>query len=257
MCSFGRTGSDEVRVSGPSLPSSWSESAVKGGPTGPSEASRETAPLTAEERRLWPAVDRLLRVSQRGGPCEQQATTKSAELRAFRANRVSRRDGDETRWPAERGTDFRGRSALLPGIASARRRPRPTARRETRASSSCRSVTARCCASGECFQLATAVRQATTLWRLAVAQSPRDGVSWRMRRSLPVRWALRAEPTRRGTMVRMTTYGAARRQRVCIADADSASSDPATCLNLPRCSVLIISAGAARQPFSAPPGLAL
>ena len=45
-------GSDEVRVSGPSLPSSRSGPAVKGGPTGPSEASREAAPLTAGKRRL-------------------------------------------------------------------------------------------------------------------------------------------------------------------------------------------------------------
>jgi hypothetical protein len=43
---------DEVRVSGPSLPSSRSGPAVKGGPTGPSEASREAASLTAGERRL-------------------------------------------------------------------------------------------------------------------------------------------------------------------------------------------------------------
>jgi hypothetical protein len=41
-----------VRVSGPSLPCSRSDRAVKGGPTGPSEASREAAPLTAGERRL-------------------------------------------------------------------------------------------------------------------------------------------------------------------------------------------------------------
>jgi hypothetical protein len=34
------------------MPSSRSGSAVKGGPTGPSEASREAAPVTAEERRL-------------------------------------------------------------------------------------------------------------------------------------------------------------------------------------------------------------
>ena len=45
-------GSDEVRASGPSLPSSRSGPAVKGGPTGPSEASGEAAPLTAGERRL-------------------------------------------------------------------------------------------------------------------------------------------------------------------------------------------------------------
>jgi hypothetical protein len=42
----------EVRVSGPSLQSSRSEPTVKGGPSGPSEASREAAPLTAGERRL-------------------------------------------------------------------------------------------------------------------------------------------------------------------------------------------------------------
>ena len=51
-CSLDRRGSDEVRVSGPSLPSSRSGPAAKGGPTGPSEASREAAPLTAGERRL-------------------------------------------------------------------------------------------------------------------------------------------------------------------------------------------------------------
>src|SRR5450755_2421471 len=45
-------GFDEVRFSGPSLPSSRSGPAVKGGPAGPSEASREAAPLTAGERRL-------------------------------------------------------------------------------------------------------------------------------------------------------------------------------------------------------------
>jgi hypothetical protein len=81
ICAPSVGGPHEVRVSGPSLPASRSESAVKGGPTGPSEA----APLTAEERRLWPAVDRLFSVSERGRPREQQATTKSAELRAFRA----------------------------------------------------------------------------------------------------------------------------------------------------------------------------
>jgi integrase len=64
-CSMGRVGSgrmhvrssrlaglEEVRVSGPSLPSSRSGWAVKGGLTGPSEASREAASLTARERRL-------------------------------------------------------------------------------------------------------------------------------------------------------------------------------------------------------------
>ena len=49
LCSFGRRAFDEVRVSGPSLPSSRSGPAVKGSPTGP---SREAAPLTAGERRL-------------------------------------------------------------------------------------------------------------------------------------------------------------------------------------------------------------
>ncbi len=42
----------EVRVSEPSLPSSRSDRAVNSGPTGPSEASREAAPLTGRERRL-------------------------------------------------------------------------------------------------------------------------------------------------------------------------------------------------------------
>jgi hypothetical protein len=50
--SSGRRAFEEVRVSGPSLPSSRSGPAVKGGPAGPSEASREAAPLTAGERRL-------------------------------------------------------------------------------------------------------------------------------------------------------------------------------------------------------------
>jgi len=45
-------GFDEVRVSGPSLPSSRSGPPVKGGPTGPSAASREAAALTGGERRL-------------------------------------------------------------------------------------------------------------------------------------------------------------------------------------------------------------
>jgi len=45
-------GFDRVRVSRPSLPSSRSGPAVKGGPTGPSEASREAASLTAGKRRL-------------------------------------------------------------------------------------------------------------------------------------------------------------------------------------------------------------
>ena len=45
-------GFDEVRVSGPPLPFSRSGSAVKDGPSGPSKASREAAPLTAGERRL-------------------------------------------------------------------------------------------------------------------------------------------------------------------------------------------------------------
>jgi hypothetical protein len=75
QCSFGRRAFEEVRVSGPSLPSSRSGPAVKGGPTGPSEASREAAPLTAGERRLrrrsyWPRDARPDRPGAPSiGPC--------------------------------------------------------------------------------------------------------------------------------------------------------------------------------------------
>jgi hypothetical protein len=68
---LGSDGSDEVRVSGPSLPSSRSGPAVKGGPTGPSEASREAAPWTAGQRRLreqnYPGTRRRAAGSAPGG----------------------------------------------------------------------------------------------------------------------------------------------------------------------------------------------
>jgi hypothetical protein len=61
----------EVRASGPSLPSSRSDRAVKGGPSGPIEASREAAPLTGRELRAQRGADRVAACapSWRPSPC--------------------------------------------------------------------------------------------------------------------------------------------------------------------------------------------
>ncbi len=114
----GEMGFHEVRVSGPSALSSRSESAVKGGPIGPSAASREAAPLTAGTRRL--RSQRYLGVIGRAGLIDRGSRPRFIALGAehlgaspvFASGALSRAVG-ESQVRAGRGF---ATSALLTGV---------------------------------------------------------------------------------------------------------------------------------------------
>jgi hypothetical protein len=107
---------DDVRVSGPSLPCSRSGPAVKGGPPGPSEASREAAPLTArtEARSERPATPtRPSRAEHRGRAERSVAAGAASATRRDepRVRAVLVRRGDARR-PRVRGPNRHGLGLL-------------------------------------------------------------------------------------------------------------------------------------------------